>query len=903
MEPLYLVDGSGYIYRAFYAVAPLSNSQGLPTNALVGFCRMLTKLIKDFNAKYIAVTFDTKEPTFRHLMYPLYKANRAECPHDLIPQLPYFRKIVQAFGIQSLEKAGVEADDIIATLAKNFSKQGQEVIVVSGDKDLLQLVDGQVKVYDAMRDCKFGDLEVKEKMGVWPRQVRDYLALIGDSSDNVPGVKGLGPKTAEVLFEKYETLENLLANLDTLDTVPGLRGAKSVKEKLIANKENLKMSLELVSLKYDVEPFVDLTDLEELKWQNIQAELIQPLFQELEFSSFLKSLSLYGSIFKQVENAVEGKKKFEVVNKDTLVAFAKKLSSVSEFAFDTETTSLDIFTSRLCGISFSWKENEAYFLPLMGEQTLDQKEVFDLLNLIFSNPEIKKIGQNLKFDIGILRSHGYSIEGVHFDTMLAGHLLHPDKRQNGLKQLSKIYLNEEMTTYEQMIGENKEISEVPLEQLANYACHDAEVTWKLYQTLNSLLGETPAVQPSLRFAFENTEMPLVAVLEDMQRNGIKLDLAFLELLSERFTKELAELELQIYKLADSEFNINSPKQLSAILFEKLALPTKGVKKNQAAFSTDAGVLLSLAAEHEIARKLLDYRELHKLNSTYVESLKNLVRPETSRVHTSYNQAIAATGRLSSTEPNLQNIPIKNLRGREIRKAFIAEDGYLLLSADYSQIELRILAHLSEDKNLQKAFIDNEDIHQKTANELFGAQIASVEEKKSLRRVAKTINFGIIYGISAFRLSNELGVSRKQAQEYIDQYFNRYPKVREYFETIKRSIQSNGYVETYFGRRRLLSEIETAGRDSGYAERSLINAPIQGTAAEIIKIAMIKLHKEIKLLGNSARMLLQVHDELIFEVKEDFIEQFRGVVTSVMENSLSLSVPLKVDINFGKYWEK
>ncbi len=901
MEPLYLVDGSGYIFRAFYAVAPLSNSQGLPTNALVGFSRMLAKLIKDFKAKYIAVTFDTKEPTFRHLMYPQYKANRVECPHDLIPQLPYFRKIVQAFGILSLEKAGVEADDIIATIARNFSKQGQEVIVVSGDKDLLQLVDTNIKVFDAMRDRTFSEADVKEKMGVWPKQVRDYLALIGDSSDNVPGIKGLGPKTAEILFDKFETLENLLANIDTLESIPGIRGAKSIKEKLLNSQDILKISLDLVSLKEDVDPFYLFSDIEELKSKDIQQDLIQPLFEELEFTRFLSTLSLAPGAPKG-ENVI--KKKYQLITKETLNDFVKTLSSQKEFAFDTETISLDVMATKLYGISFSWSALEAYFLPLMGEGALDEKTVFELLNPIFSNSEIKKIGQNLKFDMGVLSTQGYTVKGIHFDTMLAGHLLHPDKRQNGLKQLSKIYLNEEMTTYEQMMGENEDIASVPQEQVCNYACHDAEVTWKLYKTLDPLLGDKPATRPSLRFAYENTEVPLVPVLEKMQRNGIKLDLPFLDSLSEEFSKEIAELELQIYKLADSEFNINSPKQLSVILFEKLGLPTKGVKKNQTAYSTDAGVLQDLAKEHEIARNLLEYRELHKLNSTYVESLKKLVRPETSRVHTSYNQAIAATGRLSSTEPNLQNIPIKNARGRKIRRAFVAEDGYLLLSADYSQIELRILAHLSGDKNLQLAFINNEDIHQKTADELFGAQIASAQEKKELRRVAKTINFGVIYGISAFRLSNELGVSRRQAQDYIDQYFNRYPSVKEYFETIKTEIKSLGYVQTYFGRRRFLSEIETMGRDAGYAERSLINAPLQGTAAEIIKLAMIRLDGYLQTLKeDQARMLLQVHDELIFEVKEDFIEQFKTTVTSIMENSISLSIPLKVDLTCGKYWEK
>ncbi len=900
MQPFYIVDGSGYIFRAFYAVAPLNNSKGLPSNALLGFTRMLAKLIKEVDAKYLAVTFDCKEPTFRHEMYPLYKANRAECPAELVPQLPYFRKIVEAFGLKSLEKPGVEADDIIATLARKFANDNKEVIIVSGDKDLLQLVDENILVYDAMKDQNYKPEDVRNKFGVWPKQVLDYLALIGDSSDNVPGVKGIGPKTAEQLISHFGSINELVSRIDEIISIPGLRGAKGVKDKIEQNIENLSLSLKLISLKYDVEPYISTSQLADFEFKEFNFDLLEELFKELEFNSLLNTLKGQSKPKSNVD--IYSNKNFQLINKDNFATFIQRLDGIPEFAIDTETTSLDVYNCELCGISISWQENEAYYLTLLEEKGIGLEDLITHLGPILSNANIKKVGQNIKYDINVLKNKGFVVEGVVFDSMLCSHLLHPDKRQNGLKVLAQNILNEKMTTYEEMLGEHKSIKEVPQELLAKYASHDADCSWQLYKQMLPMLGQD-INKPSLRYVFDNIEVPLISVLSTMELNGIKVDLSFLENLGVEFTNELSILEKNIYELAGVEFNINSPKQLSAILFDKLALPTAGVRKNQTAYSTDSSVLELLSKIHPIADKLLEYRELFKLNSTYVEAIKRLINQDTHRIHTSFNQAIAATGRLSSTEPNLQNIPIKNPRGRKIREAFVAEEGYTLLSADYSQIELRILAHLSNDENLRDSFLQDQDIHQKTADEIFGAQISSPEERRELRRVAKTINFGVIYGISAFRLANQLSVSRKQAQEYIDQYFARYPKVKTYFSQLKEQIASKGYTETIFGRRRFAQEIDTSGRDAGYAERSLINAPIQGSAAEIIKLSMIVLDEKIKQYQGDVRMVLQVHDELVFEVRNSLLDRLKVVVVEEMQNAVQLNVPLKVDINCGRSWNK
>ena len=914
MEPLYLIDGSGYIFRAFFAVQPLSTKAGLPTNALFGFTRMIIKLLKDCNAKYIAVTFDTGKPTFRHQRYTEYKAHRPDCPPELVQQMPYFRKIVRALGIQSLEKEGFEADDIIATLARKLRSPDQKVIIVSGDKDLAQLVEDNIELWDAMRDIRYNALKVEEKFGVRPNQIIDFLSLTGDASDNIPGVKGIGPKTAQILIRELGGVEALLAEPGKIETLKDLRGAAGIRQKIESSLEMLRLSRELVTLDDRVDPYFSVDAVSSYEWPSVKGEELIPLFEELEFSSLLSSLPFpmtlptlgtsTASAFGIIEAA---KKRYSTITPETLESFAKKLSGVSAFAFDTETTSLDVRNCKLVGISISWEPEVAYFLPLGSEiepvQNLDATRVKSLLADIFRNPKIKKYGANLKFDVHVLTQHGYEVNGLAFDTMLASFLLHPDRGQHGLKALSQEYLHEHMASFKEIVGDAPSIAHVPMETVSRYACADADASFRLVEPLQKAIdaGSKGPEAPSLRFAFEQIDMPLVSVLQRMEAHGIKIDVAFLTDLGNEFKTELQVLEEAIYQLANGPFNINSPKQLGEVLFEKLGLPTHGIRKTTHGYSTGADILAKLAEHHPIIAKIQEYRELFKLNSTYIEALKTIADPQSNRIHTSFNQAIAATGRLSSTDPNLQNIPIKTARGRRIRQAFIAGEGNTLIAADYSQIELRLLAHLSGDGTLIRAFQNDEDIHFRTACELFGEMIVRGERKSEFRRIAKTINFGIIYGMGAFRLASELKISRREAQRFIDDYFARYPNVRRYFDELERQSTALGYVETVFGRRRYAAEIDTGQRDSGYVQRSLMNFPLQGSAAEIIKLAMIQIDQKLVQHADKAAMLLQVHDELVFEVAEGQAESVREFVQKEMEGAAKLLVPLKVDISLGKSW--
>lgn len=891
-DTLYLVDGSGYIFRAYYAVAPLSNDSGMPTNALLGFTRMLMKLLKDVSAKYIAVTFDMAGPTFRHEMYDAYKANRGECPEDLVPQMPYFRSIVQAMGITSCEKQGVEADDIIATLCRCFPEH--PITIVSGDKDLTQLVNDRVTVWDAMRDRTFQPESVQTKFGVAPEQIIDFLALTGDSSDNVPGLKGVGPKTAAKLLNEGGTLEELLKNPSKVLEIQGLRGREKLRSQLESSADVVRLSKELVTLDSVVEPFSAIRDIDQFAWSQANMEQLTPLFEELSFHRLLAEFSPKSGGQKLEE------KSYSIV--EDLSSFSELLSSQSAFAFDTETSGLDIRSSELLGISISWAPHQAFYIPIIAAEgkTFALQEVVEEIGPIFADGEIKKYGLNLKYDIGVLAEHGFQVEGLTFDSMLASYVLNPDKRQHGLKSLARIHFQEEMKSYKEVVGDAPHLGHVPLEQVADYACHDADVSWRLPTVLSALLEKSGAPDtPSPRYVFEHIEMPLVQVLSDVERRGIRLDGGFLGELSDDTARDIEGLERRIHDHAGSEFNVNSPKQLAEVLFEKLEIPTQGVKKTKSGFSTDASVLRKLSSHHPIVDEIIEYRELYKLKHTYLDTLPKLIHPKTGRIHTSFNQAVAATGRLSSSEPNLQNIPIRTERGRRIREAFVAEEGSMLISADYSQIELRVLAHLSEDYVLCEAFRADEDIHLTTARELFG--MAEGAEQKRLRRIAKTINFGLIYGMSAFRLSGELGVSRKQASEYIERYFERYASVKRYFDQVAEKAELTGYTETLFGRRRFAKDIETAGRDAGYAKRSLMNAPIQGTAAEIIKLAMIALHRRLKDYRNAVGMVLQVHDELVVEAPAGLVDEVRGVVIEAMESAAELSVPLKVDSRVGKCW--
>lgn len=908
MKELFLVDGSGYIFRAFYAIAPLSTAKGLPTNALFGFTRMLMKLLRDSAVEYVAVAFDTDKATFRHELFDDYKGNRAETPTELVPQLPYFRTIVEALGIQSLELPGFEADDIIATLADKLASEETKVTIISGDKDLTQLVNDNILVWDAMRDTRFDAQKVQEKFGVRPEQIGDYLALVGDSSDNVPGLKGVGAKTAQAILNALGSLQVIINTPQRLREVPGIRGVEKIIAAIEAGKEEVLLSRKLVELERNVKPYSEIRDVESFRWHGPLLEKLEAVAKELEFSKLLGDLSGGRAQKQQRVEAVYAKKDFRLIERSSWQGFLNDLQQQKSFAFDTETNSLDPRKCKLVGLAISWAEGQAAYLPLWSElepeRVLDAEMVQKALAPIFNDPTIKKVGFNLKYDIGVLATHGYEVHGVCFDAMLASHLLEPERRGHSLKALSKHYLEQEMLSYEDVLGEALHLGEVPLEQVGLYCCHDAESSWCLYLALDALLG--PRIfgaeeGASLRRVFEDVEMPLVVVLAEMEQAGIKVDCKLLSRLQQEFARELAQLEQEIQALAGLEFNLNSPKQLSEVLFEKLKLPSKGVRRMQSYLSTDASVLSMLAPKHPIAAKLLDYRELFKLQTTYIEALSKLADPITARIHASFNQGIVSTGRLSSSEPNLQNIPIRSARGKSIRSAFIAEEGSKLISADYSQIELRLLAHLSADEALCEAFARGEDIHMRTARELFGAAAAEGPDAAEHRRYAKTINFGVIYGMSAFRLAGELGISRGDAQRFIDGYFSRYPRVREYYDSLEAMAQRQGYVESLFGRRRYLREVESAGRDSGYVQRSLLNAPIQGSAAEVMKVAMSKFHNELCKRKLPARILLQVHDELVVETEQRSAPEISALLKTSMENAVKLRVPLQVEIGMGNSW--
>ena len=939
-ETLYLVDGSGYIYRAFYAVQPLSNSAGLPTNALFGFSRMITKLLRDVSAKYIAVAFDSKDPTFRHLKYDNYKANRRECPPELVKQMPYFRELTSAYGIKVLEQSGIEADDILATIAlKNSSLP---VTIVSGDKDLCQMVDDRVTVWDAMRDIRYNAAAVEAKFGVKPTQIVDYLALTGDTSDNVPGIAGVGPKTAAQLLNTFGSIAGIYSDLSAVSNLKGLRGASRIKELLEAGQEKLKLSQWLVTLLTEVEEFSSISP-EEFLWHGPKENELRELLKILEFRSALLSAPDEGNeetkskvkkssveefsltpvstqsvtkpkqpktssapkqddLFPEIKKPVVIRD-YQLVNKDNITELITALEHSEIFAFDTETDSLNPFDAKLVGLSFAVKNSDgelkSYFVPSVKKEDrtyFTWEELKERFDPIFASDKLK-LGSNLKYDLAVLRTNGLKVAPPFGDTMLLSYVLNPDLRQHGLKDLSRKLLNEEMVSYTELLKGRGSIFEVPVDELGSYASHDAEATFKIYE---KLITKLPAEQ---RLLYQDIELGVLTVLEEIERTGIKLDRSILKKMSEEFELEIKKLEEKLIQLSGREINLNSPKQLSALLFEEFRLPTAGIKKTTHGFSTDASALERLARAHPFPAQLLEYRELFKLKSTYLDALQKIVRPDTGRIHTSFNQAVAATGRLSSSDPNLQNIPIRNDRGRKIRTAFVADSGFKLICADYSQVELRILAHLASDTQLQTAFASGADIHNRTAELIFQSQYLEADEarKKELRRYAKTINFGVIYGMGASRLADELSISRGEAGEFIKHYFENYSGVRTYFDDLEESAKRLGYVETLFGRRRYLQDIDTSGRDYNYAVRSVLNAPIQGTAADIMKLAMINLDYALKKYYGAARMVLQVHDELLVEVRDDIADEVNEIVVNTMKNAAKLSVPLEVDSRIRLNW--
>ena len=888
-KKLYLIDGSSYIFRAFFGVRQqLSTSNGFPTNALYGFINMLQKVIRDEKPDYLVVAFDSPDKTFRHKIYPNYKANRDAPPEELSRQFPYFEPLVKAYGLSSIRRPGFEADDIIGTLAKKGQQKGLDIVIVSGDKDMMQLISPHIYMLDTMKNKKFMDKEVAEKFGVQADKVVEVMGLMGDSSDHIPGVKGVGPKTAAELIRKFGSIESLYKRIDEVEK-------KNLKEKLERDKENAFMSRELVSIdtEMDLEFNSDLMIL-----GKIDSVKLKKMFEEFEFVSFLEGMQDGTANSLEVDRSEYKTILTEKSFNDLIESLAKKKS----FAFDVETTSKRPVWARLVGISFSFEGGNAFYLPLAhrylgAPEQLEFEVVREKLKQVFEDKSIKKCGHNIKYDLIVMSNEGIALDGVDFDTMIASYLLNPSSRGHGLDALTMEYFGHKNLTYKEMTGTgSKEIGfdEVEVGRATEYAAEDSDMTWRLKGKLQ------PQLKDSTLKLYKEIELPLLEVLAEIELNGVYIDRKHLTELSSKIDKKLLRLEKDIYVLADEQFNINSPKQLSVILFEKLKLPV--VKKTKTGYSTDVSVLGQLALKHKLPEQVLSYRQLAKLKSTYVDALPGEIFKKTGRVHTSFNQTVAATGRLSSSNPNLQNIPIRSDMGKEIRKAFTAEEDNMLLSADYSQIELRILAHLSKDKALKRAFDKGEDVHARTAADIFGGSIGQVDEKS--RRMAKAVNFGIIYGLSAFGLSRQLNISRRDAQDFIDQYFSLYSSVKDFMGNTITEARECGYTMTMFHRRRYLPDLKSDNRQvRESAERIAINSPIQGSAADLIKVAMIRLSRNLKKIKLNSKMILQVHDELLFECPVQEKKEIESLVRKEMEGAYSLSVPLVVDIGWGKNWNE
>ncbi len=882
---IFLIDGSSYIYRAYYAIRHLSNSQGMATNAIYGFTNMLLKVMRDLKPDQLAVIFDSKGPTFRKDLYPDYKANRSAMPEDLVTQIPYIKRVVEAFGLPGIEMPGYEADDIIATLAKKFAAQGMEVTVVTGDKDLMQIVSDRVHLLDTMKDKIYGPAEVTERFGGADKVV-EVQALSGDSSDNIPGVPGIGEKTAKMLIDEYGDVETLLANLDQL------KGKR---------RENLENFADLARLSKKLVTLVDNLDLavddHDFTLTEPDREALTNLFKECEFYKLLQEFAV------DTKDRAESAGYRAVLSESGLAELVTALEGSQRFAFDTETTSLDAMRAELVGFSFAVTAGEAWYVPVghhylgMPEQ-LPLARVLDAVRPLLASPHHLKIGQNLKYDILVLARAGVEVSGPIYDTMLASYLANPAARSHGMDNLAAELLNYHTISYSEVAGSGKKqirFDEVEVEKATNYAAEDADITLRLYEKLVPMV--TAQEQDRL---FNDVEMPLLQILVEMEQAGIRINPEFLGGLSAEMEKKLAVLEADIHQLAGGPFNIGSPKQLGEVLFEDLGLP-KG-KKTKTGWSTDVEVLNNLAEEHEIAAKILDYRSLMKLKGTYTDALPKLIHPETGRIHTSFNQAVTATGRLSSSDPNLQNIPIRTEEGRRIREGFIPSDGCVLLSADYSQVELRILAHMADEPALKEAFARGEDIHRSTASEVLGLFPEMVTDEQ--RRAAKAINFGVVYGISAFGLAKQLGINRREAQQFIDTYFERYPGIRTFMDACIAQARERLYVTTLLGRRCAIPEINSKnGAVRGYAERNAINYPVQGSAADIIKLAMVKIAASLAGEGLQTRMLLQVHDELVFDVPQAELARVSALVKTEMEGAVDLTVPLLVEVGSGRNWRE
>jgi DNA polymerase-1 len=895
---VFLVDGSAIFYRAYFAFIrnPLINSKGEDTSATFGFVNSLMKILRDEKPDYFAIAFDTREPTFRHDRYAEYKSTRAKMPEELVLQLPRIHQAVAALNIPSFELAGYEADDIIGTIAKRCASEGLEVWCVTGDKDFFQLVSDKVRIYNPKKVSeepeKLGPEEVRKKFGVAPGQVIDKLALMGDSSDNVPGVPGVGPKTADTLLKQFKTLDKVLENYDQIK-------AKGVRQKIADNIEQARLSRELVTIHCDV-PIE--CDLEALEQKEIDYEATKNLFLELEFFTLLKQLMPEASADVE-EDKPKAPKAFyhEVSNLKDLKKLVQSFSSAKEIAVDTETTSLNPLEAELVGVALADRANTAYYVPLAHSSEPDRNVPFDdgiaVLKKLLENKKVQKFGQNLKYDLHVLNRYGIDVTPVAFDTMIASYILDPSARQHSLDFMAVKHFDHKMQPITDLIGtgkKQKSFATVPVTQAVHYSCEDADYTYRLRGVLAPQIDEL-----EMQNLFYNVELPLVKILADMEETGIRIDREYLAGLSSEMEERLEDIRKSIFKIAGGDFNINSTRQLSHVLFEKLALPTMGKTAKKTGFSTDVRVLEELAKVHEFPRMVLDYRQYTKLKNTYVDALPKLINPATGRVHTSFNQAVAATGRLSSADPNLQNIPVRTEEGRKIRRAFVARDSdYVLLAADYSQIELRVLAHYSGDKGLIEAFKKGEDIHRRTAAEVYDVKPKDVTP--DMRAVAKTANFAIIYGVSAYGLSQQTNLEVGEAKKFIEKYFDRYPGIQKYIEETKEFARKKGYVTTLYNRRRYIPEINDKKPPvRQFAERTAINTPIQGSAADIIKVAMLKIHD--KLSGMKSRMVLQVHDELVFDVYKDELEEVRLIVSEGMQKAVKLKVPLIADLGTGPNW--
>jgi len=884
-KKLYLIDGNSLLYRAYYGIQRLSTSKGFPTNAVYGFISMLKKLMEREKPHYLGIVFDAKGPTIRHKAFKDYKAHRKPMPEDLVVQIPVIKKILRAFNIPFFEQKNYEADDVLGSLAQRASSHNILSVIVTNDKDIFQLVDKLTIVYNPVKEISLDEKKVKEHFGVSPSQVTDVLALWGDSSDNIPGVPGIGEKTSKALINQFGSLEKLLKNLDNIKKT-------QLQEKIKQNLEQLKLSQQLVTIEKGLDVKFNLEDFS-VSEPNYK-ELI-PIFQELEFSALLA---------EYMKKPKSTKKHYRVIFEEKalreLIAKIKRAKFVS---LDTETDSAFPTQARLVGLSFSTKPNHAFYLPLRHDypnapSQLPKERALNLLKKVLADPKIKKIGQNIKYDYIVLKKEGIHVQGIDLDSMILSYLLEPNWGKHNLNRLALTYLQVKAISYNDIVGKGKNevtIDAVDIDRVAPYACQDADLTLQL----SSLLW--PKVKEgNLDSLYRKFELPLIEVLADMEMWGVKIDTPALKTLSSELEYELGHLRKKIYDISGGEFNINSPQQLASILFDKLNLPASRRTKITKSYSTSVNILQELARDYPIAQYTLEYRKLSKLKSGYADSLPLLLNPATGRIHTSYNQTVAATGRLSSSDPNLQNIPVKGDLGRRFREAFIPAQGHLFLSADYSQVELRVLAHLSKDPALIETFLHDRDIHEETAERVFGN--ASILFKEEKRRRAKIINFSMIYGVSAFSLAKELETSTSEAQDFIDLYYEKYPKVHQFLEKKVRDAQEKGFSETIFGRKRQVPELQHKDKMTQQAGRRIaLNTPIQGSAADLMKKAMIDIWREMKRKDLKSKMILQVHDELVFEVPDEEKDEVEILVKERMENVFPLKAPLKVHLSWGVNW--